>query len=534
MAREIRTTRSLMYMTAVIVATGAYLVLIGDFTPSSIEWFQSEEKQQQNAVNFTSGSGFIVSSALNEINQSEIYHGGESVEDSQKEAKQSSTDQPPTNVSSLKSRHDGSTNLQWSFSKHVVTNASSRLLRIIPEIEYRRNFTSLSCSVSFFVYDLPYELSTGLEKIVLYGKNDTRNMGNENAETELALVRLFRTSPCRVQDPYTADFYVVPYLHAAHCQTYEGYRKGCGNVRYYKTSNLVASLKYYNESSSARHVFILGWGTFTSHELLESQPLTLSAGPKGAGHANNNTIVIPILNDHIRCQPSKLHMDFENRTKAFSFVYGGLNPRMRRKSGKRYRVYFADEVRSWNESTVAGMPYILTKLEDGSKVDSDSLLALYRQSVICPVLPGDICWQRRFFDVILSGCIPLVIEWNVKGQRTWFVPRPHHYIFGIDQAYPFYKGDFHNASFEIDYNSFVLRYHADASDETNFSSMKQFVEQALVGKKELQRKQTMLAKYAPILSYGVGSDAHKYKDAFWGVLQALKHYNDYEIGTERQ
>lgn len=133
---------------------------------------------------------------------------------------------------------------------------------------------------------------------------------------------------------------------------------------------------------------------------------------------------------------------------------------MPRKSGKRFRLYFVKGINpnfsgtthniTTNVTpTIGGMPYTMIELAPRTtSIDTESTLALYRDSILCPVLPGDTSWQRRFFDVILSGCIPLVIEWTLfDGSRTWFVPSntPGHHLFNLQQSYPFFQGEYHNS-----------------------------------------------------------------------------------------
>jgi hypothetical protein len=444
----------------------------------------------------------------------------------------------PGNLTSTNTTTTTSSINNWSFPELVKANVTGHILRLIPEGEYNRSSEgTMECPISFYVYDdLPYEFSTRIEEIVTMGGIAGSNYSaGENAETELVLLRLFRTSPCRVYDPSTADYYIVPYMHAAHCNLSPGHKwHGCNNLKPLIAQQIIKTLRYYQEAPK-QHVFILGWGTFMSLWTLENQHVTLSPGPKNANGSGNNTIVIPLFNDNIRCQPSMLpqSMGVQHRSQAFSFIYGGINKRMRPKSGRRFRIYFAKEITRSDANfystsnatpTIGGMPYTMIQIAPNTKAP-ESVLALYRDSILCPILPGDTSWQRRFFDVISSGCIPLVIEWTLfDGSRSWFTPTnmPAHHLHSIQDSYPFFKGEYQNSEMEVDYDSFLVKITGNAVKEQDFRGLREKIEEILADEEGLRRRQKFLAKFATRLSYGLGADAHRYKDAFWGILQALK------------
>jgi len=124
--------------------------------------------------------------------------------------------------------------------------------------------------------------------------------------------------------------------------------------------------------------------------------------------------------------------------------------------------------------------------------------------------------QKRFFDVIMSGCLPVVLAYNtsrVEGHKSWFRPEG----VSVESSYPFAKGLF-DESVEIDYESFVVQ----VPDKV--TNIKPILEAILEDPGELKRRQENMAKYAPLLSYGAGKDAHKYNDAFLQIVKAIMHY----------
>ena len=73
-------------------------------------------------------------------------------------------------------------------------------------------------------------------------------------------------------------------------------------------------------------------------------------------------------------------------------------------------------------------PYLLHSSLSGSTYMSITIInrfELYRGSIICPILAGGAPQQRRFFDSILNGCLPVVLECKLPGDKIgntkiWF------------------------------------------------------------------------------------------------------------------
>merc|ERR1712066_510391 len=68
------------------------------------------------------------------------------------------------------------------------------------------------------------------------------------------------------------------------------------------------------------------------------------------------------------------------------------------------------------------------------------------RSVFCPVVQGDVPHQKRLFDAMLTGCIPVVAAFpaHEEGQVSWWLPGGPP----IERMVPFPD--------DIDYRSFVL------------------------------------------------------------------------------
>jgi hypothetical protein len=307
----------------------------------------------------------------------------------------------------------------------MAPNVSSMLE--IQLSDYHNHSSPVKDLLKVYVYEgLPYNLSSGIEKRL---KTQYADRPGNNLCAGLAIVNLFKTFPGRTWDPTEADIFVVPYLHSAHCDFADGYRLGCKHMSWDKVLPVFDSLSYFNESTKNRHLFLAMNGHYHSRPEFFKLPLLLLLGPRmpdgPPGH-----ILVPPFNDKPNFQPSAaLSRDTEwwtrPRTHSFAFIAGLFNPRMRR-GPRRIRKHFYNEVLKSYNGSVGGLPYI-SKDIGGKGFNWSGLSGAYEESVFCPVLAGDDAWQRRFFDVMHSGCLPTVVAWNAtrkthRVNKTWWDP----------------------------------------------------------------------------------------------------------------
>ena len=217
---------------------------------------------------------------------------------------------------------------------------------------------------------------------------------------------------------------------------------------------------------------------------------------------------------------------------------------------------------------LGGLPFVASS--DVGDFPPEDLYALYRRSVFCPVLAGDITWQRRFFDAIACGCLPVVVSYPLTsrpfrnhrkhyrkengdaGQSggggssrnqprevlqkqspvSWFVPEdgPHSGgdTWSVQESYPFVD--------QIDYRSFVVECegnstHPETTAKTIVSTLVGLLEETPSAERGggttiLEAKQAALRAASTSLVYGVGPDAHRTNDAFAHLIRSLRHYVD--------
>ena len=397
------------------------------------------------------------------------------------------------------------------------------------------NASSFSpAKLKIYVYDtLPANMTTGVENCLLDTYTNTIDHV-ENFKAELGLVYLFRTYPDRTWNADEADLFVVPYAAEGHCQCAEGYTWNCGQVPQTDIDLLRNSLLYLNEATKKKHLFILAGAR--AKPFLWSKPFMLTTAPS----KKPGQIVIPNLEDKAPYQPSALINRGQEwwttrpRKYIFSFIYGGRNSKMKG-GGRKYRDYLeADIAANYPSNTIQGQAFFMRRWSSPHDFHKIETFEYYNNSMFCPCLPGDLSWQKRFFDVILNGCIPVVLKFdtpNLVGGKSWFLPEGESgELASVQQTYPFAKGVFGGQEdLEIDYESFVVEIPIDVKNQENVSGIIKAMESILADPAELRRRQLAMMRYAVAFTYGMGKDAHQYDDAFAHILKALRYYLDHKI-----
>jgi hypothetical protein len=151
------------------------------------------------------------------------------------------------------------------------------------------------------------------------------------------------------------------------------------------------------------------------------------------------------------------------------------------------------------------------------------VMNLYRESIFCPVFRGDTPDQKRFFDVILSGCIPVVMAhyWQQEGSKltSYFAPGVPNPTF-----LPWAKGSFGEKypNMGVDYSKLVVEI-----EETGcpyLDCMPSILEGWLKDPAALLEKQKEVAKYACLFSFGMQQNTFQYVDAMSTLLVRAGHY----------
>jgi hypothetical protein len=370
-----------------------------------------------------------------------------------------------------------------------------------------------------YVYEsLPSEFTTDVEDFIK--KQEYATMAKkDNFGADIPIINLFRQYSGRTHDPAQADVFVVPYPHRSHCLSKltspnQKVNINCPQVPKETIDRLFASLSYLNTTTTAKHLFVLSGDTWTSNQRLENMPLTLTLGP--APEVNRGNIIIPYLNSRPDYQPSVIYERNEDwwtrpRKYAFAYFFGGSRVVMQ---ARPVRGLFDQAVKQTYGTSVGGLPFMMKRMKVWSQVYQDEAFDTYRESVFCPCLAGDGPPQKRFFDAMMSGCLPVVVSAKTSrypGRKSWFkIDRS-----SVEASYPFAKGMFHGGM-EIDYESFVVQ-------ARNVGDIKPAMEAILANPDELRRRQRNLRKYAALVSYDFDANAPR-ENAFTQILKVLKYY----------
>jgi len=204
-------------------------------------------------------------------------------------------------------------------------------------------------------------------------------------------------------------------------------------------------------------------------------------------------------------------------------------------------------------NTIANIPMHIGSLTDRSIAQGKerATYELYQDSIFCPILPGDGPPQKRFFDVIMSGCLPVVFAFNRSDLRKQDTTGKHYHSWwdgfdgsipkdvSLQTSYPFCKGLFpKEPSVGIDYQSFVVEIHATKDNGCDFgcghnrSKTCQFdcliptLEKLLQpeSRDKLLEMRRNLQQAAVMFSYGLEDNSYKSFDAFAVLLTQVGHY----------
>lgn len=347
----------------------------------------------------------------------------------------------------------------------------------------------------------------------------SRNNSETNAQADIAIIDLFRTYPGRTDDPSKADIFVVPYPHASHCVSKPTgvWLARCKHIGDdYMKGGVFERLTHF-QGNAERHLFLNVINQGNSNPTMRNTHLSLDIGPR----YDNIDLIVPYLNNLPSFQPSAILGRGEGwwtrpRTYAVAYFFGVSNSKMRH-SPRVWRSRFLAEVQqNWNE-TLGGLPYAIRAMNNGRKPPSRLFTHMYKDAVFCPTLPGDTPPQKRFFDVIMMGCIPVVLEFDSGDGKSWHQPGGQP----IENSYPWIVGsDSVDPGDAIDYRSFVVTVPGGVEN------VRPTLEALLQNYTEVRRRQLVLQKVASYFSYGVGGDAHRYPDAFSKILESLRHYVD--------
>lgn len=294
-----------------------------------------------------------------------------------------------------------------------------------------------------YVYNLPFEFHGGLLNVVetfVKGRNESRcDFGRTSCKedpqfrgntystyrqhaAEVVLLYKLLLLP-RTNDPSKAYLFVVPFLGATAKLVDECPYSGtpCRQA-VIRINRMMGHLTHFNNPEyRSKHLFLSTRDmrdsslNFLSHQY---GAIVLHYGPKlylppkklpevvvppidaGFGYVtsiNDNGIVYNIANAHQKSRP------------IFIFVLFQVCNDIRRKWNK-----ILTEIKSSSGNNLKILMFNITDRQSSTDLSLKDAQLLMEDAIFCPIPQGDLPYQHRFFDAIVSGCIPVVILNRIK------------------------------------------------------------------------------------------------------------------------
>lgn len=336
---------------------------------------------------------------------------------------------------------------------------------------------------------------------------------NRNGDVLLAKTFSQYNGALRTRDPSEASLFIVPFPSQGsfHCM-------GSNQT---SMDSFVNGLTYLNKHTMRRHMFLSSALRPAANLYMNRFPFQVTIGPaqhfmcKFGRRCGN--IIMPYLNTNEEYQPDSLSFRYPKERHYSVVAYFN---RVISGNGKS-RKAFMDAAA--NVSKLAGKPVLISGLGPlRSMPNEKDVMASYRDSIFCPCLRGDSPPQKRFFDSILSGCIPVVLTYPAKGDR-------HHVShFAKDTestrvTYPYSRDIFFKTpSMGLRYEDFIVEVDGECGPSCILPTLEKLLTRNMT---EVEKKFQTLQRVASLFSYGMRKDnALVYGDAVSAILVQARHY----------
>lgn len=347
---------------------------------------------------------------------------------------------------------------------------------------------------------------------------------SSNYNNDIALIRWFQNYPHQTKDPNEADLFIVSYPQKSHCLcnlATSSRSTKCSYPMERIQENVIQKLDYY-ETHQERHLFFLGVDWPMAHRDLRNEvKLSLSLGPsencRGAIDQPCGHFVTPYLARAPQYATPRTIDWFIDRPRYYSVGAAFGTP----KALPLRRTFVSNQTRFLG-TNVGGLPHQIIDFGNLRHfIQQDEIIDLYRNSTFCPILPGDNCPQKRFFEVIMNGCIPVVPHFNHSNEDGFPTFFRYSGFCSTRITYPFSTGTFLNDTLAgINYMDLVVPFDGFCS----LDCMKPAMEKVLANATELRRLRSNLYTFSRFFRYGLGKDAYASMDAFSAIAVELRHY----------
>ena len=379
-----------------------------------------------------------------------------------------------------------------------------------------------------------------------------------NFNGDLVNIEWFREYPLQTKDPLEADLFVVPYPYKSYCLCRRNLARnkiGCKGGLDAINTNVFSNLEHWGRDAGLdrKHLWFLSTDSNgVGPQFWKQLYLTTSLGDvrfcqwyieKELGPQNkteddlNKTLAAlkrqttpdeaigpcgHFVHAHTTTaalmQPGNLYDQgwwTSERDLSVGAVYGSAG-------NLKMRVQFLNNwKRDFGGEALAGKPAMIEGLSrDRKPKTNNETNGIYQRSLFCPILPGDTANQKRFFDVMLNGCVPLVPLWRsfLQGQRSTFGPGGT----STGLTYPFHRGVYYEDPMAgIDYlNDLVVT----IDGECGIPCIKGAVEKALSNQTEFDRKRENIRRFARFFTNGLEEQKYRFADSHAATLVTIRHY----------
>ena len=355
-----------------------------------------------------------------------------------------------------------------------------------------------------------------------------------NRNGDVILSRLFSEykGGMRTYDTNEADVFIVPYASTADCAC-RNTKARCFKIKSHMIAeNVLDHLEHLSPSTLPRHVFFNSAQGDVAQPIMREMPLLAGMEPmRGmiAQGENSGQVIMPYANTNEQYQPNHL-MSFSGSKRSTLPWKSSLDRKYAvsaflfrtsiKSDGQNVRQIFFDKAQEYvsQNQTIGGRKFFVSdKIVDGE----EEIFRLYKDSIFCPCLHGDTPGQKRIFDVWLSGCIPVVLEYDQSHETGY----PSHFEPGgssIRIVYPFVRGNFFDEpDMGIDYHQLLVPINGTCGVPCLIPTL----EKLLVDEpQQIQQIQDNIAQVVSLFSFGMEDNTLRYPDAVAAALVQIRHY----------
>lgn len=355
---------------------------------------------------------------------------------------------------------------------------------------------------------------------------------NRNGDVILSQLFSEYKGKLRTYDANEAHVFIVPYASTADCAC-RNTKARCFKIKSHMIAeNVLDHLEHLSPATLSRHVFFNSAQGDVAQPTMREMPLLVGMEPMRdmmIQGENSGQVIMPYANTNEQYQPKhflgrsgsdisalpwKSSLDRRYAMSAFLF-------RTSIKSDEQnVRQMFFDKAQRYvsQNQTLGGRQVFVSD----TMVDAEEeIFKVYKDSIFCPCLHGDTPGQKRIFDVWLSGCIPVVLEYHESHETGY----PSHFEQGgssIRIVYPFVRGTFvSEPEMGIDYHQLLVPINGTCGVPCLIPTLEKLL---LDEPHQIQKIQDNIAQVVSLFSFGMEHNALGYPDAIAAALVQIRHF----------